>query len=378
MTKTSKWAFALGIGVILIAAGVYRGLASRQAATLALQAQQAAQKQLATVELADSDIARLQMLQLEQLLPVSGPIKAVNTAVVKARVSGELQQLAVREGDTVLAGQVIARVDATDYQSRLRQAQLQADAAKAQVDMAQRALANNRALVDKGFISTTALESSLSTLAANQATYQAAQAGADIARKAVEDAVLRAPISGLVAQRLAQPGERVSVDARVVEIVDLRQLELEASVSAADSTHVKPGQTASLVVEGTDSVVAAKVVRINPSATSGSRSVLVYLALVPNPQLRQGLFASGSVATGSREALAVPQDCIRHDKPKPYIQIVQNGAVVHHSVEPGILGSAQGQAMVELRNLPPGTEVLRGAVGLLREGTQVRRGTGAS
>ena len=378
MKLSLKWMAVIAAGAILLGGGIYRAMASREAAKAALQSQQAAQQSQATVLLADADIARAQSLELMQTLPVSGPLKAVNSAFVKVRVPGELQDLRLREGDSVKAGQVVARVDATEYLARLRQAQLQADAAKAQVDIAKRTLNNNKALVEQGFISPTALDASLSTLAANEATYQAARAGADVARKSVEDAVLTSPISGQVSQRLVQPGERVAVDAKVLEVVDLSRLELEASLSAADSLGVRIGQSASLAIEGSATPVSAKVTRINPSATAGSRAVLVYLALGSGNNLRQGLFAQGTLATGAKQALAVPQDCVRTDKPKPYVQLMREGRVVHLPVDLGVRGVAAGQDLVEVRGLDAGAEVLRGAVGGLREGTLVQRNAGKS
>jgi RND family efflux transporter MFP subunit len=258
----------------------------------------------------------------------------------------------------------------------VRQAQQQAESAKAQVDIAQRSLDNNQALVAQGFISKTALDTAQNNLAATQANFKAAQAGADVATKALDDTVLRAPIGGQIAQRLVQNGERVAIDARVVEIVDLGSLELEAALAAGDSVKVKTGQVAQLAIEGLNQAVQATVVRINPSTVAGSRSVLVYLAVAPTPSLRQGLFAQGPLRIGQLTAQALPLDAVRTDKPKPYVQYIVSGRVLHQTVTPGATGERQGVAMVAVQGLAEGAEVLAGAVGALREGTLVQRAAG--
>ena len=84
--------------------------------------------------------------------------------------------------------------------------------------LAQRQWDNNKALVDQGFISRTALETSQSNLASAQANHKAALAAVDMAAKAMDDTLLRAPISGIVAQRIAQPGERVAYTTRSARI----------------------------------------------------------------------------------------------------------------------------------------------------------------
>ncbi|MEY4449621.1 MAG: Nickel and cobalt resistance protein CnrB, partial [Pseudomonadota bacterium] len=247
------------------------------------------------VELSASDIVIAQKIDMTQGLPVSGTVKAVQSAMVKARVAGELMMLEVREGDAVTAGQVIAKVDPTEYLAKQRQAQQQAEASRAQMEVAQRQFDNNSALVNQGFISKTALEISIANLNGAKATYQAALSALEVTTKALDDCTLKAPLTGLISQRLVQPGERVSTDARIVEIVDLSQLEMEATLSAADAVTVKVGQEAKLSIEGSNQEVMAKVVRINPITQAGSRSVLVYLRLQTHPLLRQGMFVQGNL-----------------------------------------------------------------------------------
>ena len=367
MKKSTFWILSAVAVAALVAGGVRwakRDASPAPAAPVATA--------VPSIELARSDVFTAQTQTLTLGIEVSGALKASQSAFIKARVAGELMGLSVREGDSVQAGQVIARVDPIEYQARVRQAQQQADAAKAQVDIAQRQLDNNQALVNQGFISQTALITSQATLTGAKATHMAAVAALDVTLKALDDATLRSPMAGVVAQRLAQPGERVAIDARIVEVVNLAQLELEAALTPADASRVRVGMTARLQVEGLADPVAATVLRINPSAQTGSRSILVYLGLAGREGLRQGVFAQGSLGTQSVQAIAVPVGSVRTDKPQPYVQVVQNEKVVHVTVKPGARSEGEGQSLLEVEGLSEGAQVLSASVGAVREGVRVQ------
>ena len=372
MKRWIPWLVA-AVVVVLLGGGVWRAIAARQVQQKAL-ADATAQRAQAPLQLAADEVLQVRRQNLAVGVPVSGALRAVDSAMVKARAGGELQGLTLREGDSVKAGQEVARIDPTEARARLRQAQQQAEAAKSQVDINQRQYANNRALVDQGFISATALVNSQASLEAAQSSYQAAVAAADVARKALEDTVLRSPISGMVAQRLAQPGERVAVDTRIIEVVDLSRLELEALLNPADSVAVRVGQKAQLTIEGVGAPVPATVMRINPSAQAGSRTVPVYLR-VEQPAsatpLRQGLFVQGTLDTGRADVLAVPLDAVRTDKPAPYLQVLKDGRVAYAEVKTGNRAVVDGQTLVAVEGIPEGTAVIAGRIGQLREGTAV-------
>lgn len=371
MRRRSVWVVGILLLALVGAAG-YRWLSARQAGAASGPAQAASAPAAVVAELANSDVTLATVRPLAQGLPISGSLRSANTALVKARVAGELQGMTLREGDSVKAGQVVGRIDPTEYQSRVRQAREQAEAARAQIDIAQRQWDNNKALVDQGFISRTALDTSQANLAAAQSNHKAALAAVELAGKALDDTVLRAPIAGQVAQRIAQPGERVAIDGRVLEIVDLSRMEMEASVSAADSLGLRIGQTAQLRIEGAPRPVAARVVRINPSAQSASRSVTAYL-LIEQPQgLRQGLFAQGQLEASAQPVLSVPLTAVRTDMPAPYVQLVENQRVQHRSVRLGLRGDVGGELMVQVEGIAEGAQVLAGHVGVLREGVPVR------
>jgi len=99
--------------------------------------------------------------------------------------------------------------------------------------------------------------------------------------------------------------------------------------------------------------------------------VLAYLAVSDASGLRQGLFAQGVVATGKASALAVPLSAVRTDKPAPYVQVVEGNKVVHKPVDAGARGESDKDTWVAVTGLQPGTVVLKGHVGTLREGTPV-------
>ena len=326
-----------------------------------------------SIELSDGDIAIAQKMTMTQGLPIAGTLKAVRSAMVKARVAGEIVLLEVREGDAVKIGQIVARVDNTEYLARQNQNKQQAEAARAQVEVAQRQVDNNNALVNQGFISKTALDTSISNLNGAKASYQAALSTLDVATKALDDSVLKAPLNGFVSQRFAQPGERVAPEARIIEIVDLSQLELEATLTSAQAMNVKLGQIAKLNVEGTHEEVSAKVLRINPSTQTGSRSVLIYLGLQSHPILRQGVFVQGSLGTQKVQAIVVPLESVRSDKTKPYVQAIRDDKVMHIQVELGAKGEANGQAVMALKEIEEGALLLAPSAGAVRDGTLVTR-----
>ncbi|BDU52481.1 efflux RND transporter periplasmic adaptor subunit [Limnohabitans sp. INBF002] len=371
-----RW-IVIGIIVLALVAGVWRAMSNKSAQQAAASAPVAVQTQ---VELASSDVMKAELRDITQGLAVSGTVKAVNYAVIKARVAGELKEVVAREGDAVKAGDVLARIDPTEYQRRWQQAAETASAAKSQMEIAQRQWDINKSLVDRGFISKIAMDNSDASYQGAVASHKAAIAGADVARKALDDATLRAPFAGIVSGRAAQVGERVAIDAKIMELVDLSQLEVEVPLSPSESMDVRVGQLASLQVEDRKETVGAKVKRISPSAQTGSRSVLIYLALDKAEGLRHGLFAKGILGMGKSQVLAVPLSAVRTDRAQPYVQVVEplgdQLQVVHKTVTLGIRGmdltQPESETMVGVTGLAEGSTLLKGQVGALREGMVVK------
>jgi RND family efflux transporter MFP subunit len=374
MTARAKWIGTALVLLLLVALGGRFALLRK--AQVTASAASAASAPPPSVELAPTDVARARRAELIATLAVSGGLKAVDSAFVKARVATDVAQLLVREGDRVQAGQLIGRLDDTELRLRLKQTEDQASVAQAQLEIAQKTLDNNKALVAQGFISQTALDTSVSSANGATASLQAARSAAEIARKSLRDCELRAPLAGLVSQRLVQPGERVALDARLVEIVDLSRIELEAAVAPEDVLAVRVGQNALLQVDGLATPVPARVARINPSTQAGTRAVMVYLQVLPGPAtagLRQGLFAQGRIELDRKTALVVPASTLRFDQARPYVLAVAGGKAALRAVTLGTKGEVEfdgrREAAVEVAGVNEGDTLLRGTVGALREGT---------
>lgn len=276
---------------------------------------------------------------LASYVPLTGSVRAVDSATVKAKVAGELRSLSVREGMAVNKGDIIGQIDTTDYELRIQERQAQLRQAEAQLLTAQRNADANRQLVARGFISENSSANTVSALDAAKAARDTVQFQLDQALKALGDTRLIAPISGMVAERYALPGEKLSPDNKVLSIVSTEKLEAELAVPAQDLVGVQIGQRLDLHVEGVDTPQAAKVLRINPATSGSSRNVMVYLRLEgpDTSKLRIGAFAQGLLPLQSKgEVLAVPFNAVRDQGGRQAVWVVRQGKLEEQLVRTGI------------------------------------------
>ena len=314
-------------------------------------------------------------VDLQKTLALSGALRAFDMASVKARVAADVRDVLVREGEAVKSGQIVVKMDATEYLARVEQARGNLNSARAQLDIATKNRDNNRTLVDKGFISRNAFDNYASQYAAAEANVEAAKGALDVVQKSLNDTVIRAPISGLVAMRYVQPGEKVSADNKLLDIVDLRKMELEAAVPTSDIANVALNQRVILRIEGLSRPFEGKVVRINPATQAGSRSVLVYVQF-DNPQgsLRAGMFAEAQLVLASKPGvLALPQNAVRQDGNGAYVYVIEGGRLTRKPVVTGMNGRSGNEFMTEIQSgLDFGATVVATDMGSLQPGALVR------
>ena len=331
----------------------------------------AAQKPITTLEFAASDVAVAQVRELQQLIPLTGNLQPFNQTLVRAKVAGEIKQTLVREGETVFKGQVLARFDTIDFQARLDEKIANLEGARAQLNLAEKNQQNNLYLLKQKFISQNAYDNTQSNLLVSQASLKSFQAQVDLAKNALNDAVVRSPMDGLVAKRHVQPGEKVSQDTALFSIVDLLRMELQAPIPASEITNVKLGQEVSIRVDGNEKqIYTGRVERINPVSDAGSRSITVYIS-VANPEraLKGGMFATGVLRlSNSQPVLAVPLSAIRNENGQSHVFVLESGKLAKHLVELG--QTVEQDGLVEIRaGLDPNAQVVTGRMEGLKPGT---------
>jgi membrane fusion protein (multidrug efflux system) len=364
MRRTTR--IAAAAAVVVIAAAGY-------AAVRGKRTEQKPPAAPVVAEFLQDDLYIVEPRSLDQVLPLTGSLAPLIEATVKAKVAGELVAVTVREGESVKQGQVLARIDLTEVQAKVAAREADVAAARAQLVWAEKNRNQQKALLEKSFISQSAFDNIQSNYDVALAKLHAAEAELVVARKSQGDAVLVAPFSGIVSQRLAQPGERVALDAKVVSIVDLSRLQLEASVPPSAIGQVRVGQTMNFRVEGFGArEFAGRIERINPAATAGSRSISVY-AVIDNREglLRGGMFAQGALTLSSVEgALAVPASAVREEIGQTFVYAIEDGLLKKRNVKVGPPDAA-GRVQV-LEGLSAGERIVRANLGSLKEGVTAR------
>ena len=324
----------------------------------------------APLQFATADLAYVESTPLARWLPVSGTLQPVRQAVVKAKVAGDLAEFTVREGEPVRAGQKIARIDSADLQSRLVDRLGAVESARAQLALAEKTRTMNVRLLNDKFISQNAFDSTESSFSVARGTLKSAEAQLQLAQNALRDAEVTAPLSGIVAKRHVQPGEKIAIEVPVVTIVDLRDLEVQAMVPALDVPELRVGMPVELFVDGYgERRFQGRVERINPSTEAGTRAILVYVSL-PNPDasLKSGMFSTGRIAlSSSAPAPTLPLAAVRSEAGQTYVWTVEAGKLMRRIVITGRRDEANGRIEIKTA-LPAQMPVLAARFDNLKEG----------
>lgn len=327
-----------------------------------------------TLEFTPADIAVVELKSLTRSIPFSGSLAPVVQTAVKSKVPGEVTRVLVREGEAVKSGQLMAQIDTTDLQARLDAQSAALEEAKARLKIADKNRANNQQLLRQKFISQNAYDTADSTYEAAGAGVRSQEAQLRIARKALDDAAVRAPIEGVVASRTVHAGEKVGVDQALFTLVDLGRMEIEAPAPASEIPSVRAGQAASFRVDGfAERAFEGRVERINPTAQPGSRAITLYISVRnPDGALRGGMFAKGEIVLDrGQPAAVIPATAVREESGQPYVFTIEGGKIARRPIKVGATNELEGLVEV-VSGLERGMSVVAARVSGLKAGAPAK------
>ncbi|HZW59031.1 MAG TPA: efflux RND transporter periplasmic adaptor subunit [Woeseiaceae bacterium] len=303
------------------------------------------------------DTATVAISDLYARYQATSNVAADGEAQVPARIDGEVIETLVEEGDRVVQGQVLARIDAKRLKLRMQEA----GAVLAQRESEYR---RQQQLADRGLVSRAAFESLEYEVAELRAAY-------DIDRLNFSYSEIRAPISGVVAARHIRPGQHVKSGDLAFRISDTSRLVAKLLLPQREFARFAAGQHAALTVDAwPGAVFDAEIVRISPTVDTASGSITA-TAYVDNEdgRLAPGMFGRFDIRYEKHAAtLNIPAQSVVQEDGESVVYRVDNGTAHRQPVEIGIV--ANGRAEV-LSGLADGDVVVVSGSGGLRDGSQV-------
>lgn len=295
---------------------------------------------------ADWPTTAVKRVDIGSTVLATGIIKPMVGAEVRvgSRVSGIVKKLYVSVGDKVSEETLLAEIDSTEFEARVRQAEADLEVAKANLEFAILDKDRNDELFGKELVSQNVADAAARAYEVAEAEVKQAEANLEYARIQLEYTRIRAPISGVVASVSTQEGETVAASFAAptfVTIIDLNRLEVWAYVDETDIGRIQTEQKAEFTVDTYSEVdFEGKVVAVYPSAEIQDNVVnYVTIIRISNEQgriLRPEMTTTVNIFLEEREnVLAAPNRAIRRERGRRFVYVLQDGQPVKQWVKVG-------------------------------------------
>ena len=317
------------------------------------------------------ETATVEVQKMPRYLTLTGSVLADRQSELAANVAGRVVATYVERGQPVKKGQAIAMVDskAADFQATAATAQ--SKAAETQMELAKADCARADTLFAKGALPQNEYERQKSQCTAQLYTANAARAQADLAGKLAGDAVIRAPIDGMVGERFVNVGEYVMPNSKVASVFAIDPVRVSISVPEPVVGQVKVGQTLQVQVSAYPGRSFPAVVRfVSPALRPNTRDLIIEaFAANADGALRPGMFATAQLLTGEEEQPTVPSQAIVVDGTARRLFLAKGGSAYEMVVRIGV--EKDGRIAV-MDALPSGEKVIVKPPPGLRDGTPIQ------
>jgi len=288
--------------------------------------------------------------------PVAASVEAKQTTIISSRVLARINTIAVNAGDTVNKGDLLIALEQNDLQSQVLQAKQNIIALQARYKEAKQNFKRAEELLAKQLISTANFDKANTDYQSIAAELTAAKQQLSQAKTALSYATLTAPISGLVVDRFAQPGDTAQAGTKLLSLYNPLLLRVEAQVREQLALTLTVGQKIIIEQPSINKTISSEIEEIVPAANTGSRSFLIKARIANNENLLPGMYARMLIPAGEQIALIIPSDKIAHVGQLDFVWVNVNGNIQRRFVR---LGKAQDDSMVTvISGLNSGDEIV--------------------
>jgi len=371
--------------VVLVAAGgLYWLLHGDAAETNASAAGSAALARPAlAVELGDAT-----RTAMADVITVVGNLEGDASVEVSSKVAGRLEEVAVRIGDRVAKGGVLARVESRELQEQVRQAEASFEVARATVrqreadlKFAQTNLDRTRSLFERQLLPRQTLDdadarhqSAQAQLDLSRAQFTQAQARLDELKITLASTDIKSPVDGFVGKRLLDPGAFVSPNTAVVALVAIDRVRLVANIVEKDLRRVRVGSAADVEVDAfPGETFSGHVARVAPVLDPATRTAQMEVE-VPNRdfRLKPGMYSRVKLTVATKaQALTVPVNAVVTIEGKKGVFQVKDGATKLAAFQPIATGLEDAARIEVLSGLSDGARIVTTGAAALRDGDPV-------
>lgn len=318
------------------------------------------------------------VLERRDLLPTfsfSANLEAVWSTDVSPKADGRIDQLLVEEGDKVVAGMVLARLDTNELAAQVMQAEGQLLQAKATLEQNELNFRRMETLSKQDAVSLQTLDSARTQRDLAQGGVNAALGNLMLLKTRLENANIICPLNGVVVKRYVQAGTFSKAGSPIVAVADVSSLLAKAVVGEAQIQEVKLGIPVKIRVNALkDQEFTGTLTRLSPAAALPARTFTAEVS-IPNPDgvLKAGMFAKANITGVLRpKILAVPESCLvlREDQKTVFVVTGEN-KVVQKVLK---LGEAAEGWVEVLSGVKEGEQIVVAGQHKLKDGASIRIG----
>jgi len=315
-----------------------------------------------------------------------GTLKARETVLLSPKVPGNVEAVLVDIGDRVKTGEVVVRLDRTNFELTVKQAQAAFSAteaaipqAEAQFEQAEKEYRRASELLTEKVIPQSRFEAAEAAYKTAREAVSSAKAQRDRAKAALEsamehlrDADIRSPIAGIVVERNVEIGQAVGPGPEILRIVDQTSLKADVDLPETDIDRVVTGIPAVVTVDSfPEQEFRGSVTVLNPMVDRKTRTFRVRVE-APNPtgKLVDGMFARVVLSIEKRTALSIPRDALQRlpGSGTFYVFVVEENKALKRTIKVGTVGDQYAEV---LDGLAEGEKVVTSGAGRIRSGTDV-------